>query len=55
MEKIKTEHGIFTSNETTGQTAQEVYDKWLANREKPPEPTTEERVAVIEDLILNLL
>jgi len=39
MEKINTEYGTFTNNETTGQTAQEVYDEWLANKDKPPEPT----------------
>lgn len=33
MDRIKTEHGIFTSNEIIGKTAQEVYENWLANKD----------------------
>ena len=36
MGNLETEHGIFTNNETTGQTAQEVYDEWLKNKDKEP-------------------
>lgn len=39
MQKIETEHGTFTENTTTGQTAEEVYAEWLENRDKPPQPT----------------
>ena len=39
MQKIETEHGIFTENTTTGQTAEEVYAEWLVNKDKPPQPT----------------
>lgn len=59
--KIETKHGVFTSNETIGQTADEVYQKWLNDNfdlvdgEYIPkqidiclEKTTEEKV---EDLI----
>ena len=31
---IETEHGIFTNNETTGETAEEVYKRYLANKDK---------------------
>lgn len=44
MEKLQTEHGVFTNNELTGQTAQEVYDEWLLNKDKPPQPTEIERL-----------
>ena len=39
MQKIETEHGIFTENETTGQTAEQVYAEWLENKDKPAKPT----------------
>lgn len=39
MQKIETEHGIFTENTTTGQTAEQVYADWLVNKDKPPQPT----------------
>lgn len=51
LEKIETLHGIFTSNEFTGQTAQEVYDEWIENKDKPPEPTENE---VLRDYILDV-
>lgn len=41
MEQLQTEHGIFTNNEVTGQTAQEVYEEWLANRDKQSEKPLE--------------
>lgn len=31
---IETEHGIFTNNEVTGETAEEVYERFLANKDK---------------------
>lgn len=34
MDRIETEHGIFTNNEETGQTAEEVYQEWENNRNK---------------------
>ena len=34
MKRIKTEHGIFTSNEITGKSAEEVYKEWLTNKDK---------------------
>ena len=34
-EEIETPHGIFTSNTYLGLTAQEVYEEWLANKDKP--------------------
>lgn len=36
MRYIETEHGKFYDNETTNQTAEEVYQEWLANKDKPP-------------------
>lgn len=39
---LETEHGIFTNNEITGQTAEEVYQEWLENRDKPIEPQPSE-------------
>ena len=55
MQKIETEHGIFTENTTTGQTAEEVYAEWLVNKDKPPQPTAEERLKMAEETILFLL
>lgn len=34
VKSIKTEHGIFTNNPVTGQTAEEVYQEWLENKDK---------------------
>lgn len=44
MESINTEHGIFTKNEITEQTAEEVYQEWLENKDKPPQPSETETV-----------
>lgn len=55
MEKINTEHGIFTSNFVTGQTAEEVYQEWLNSKDKPPLPSIEERLQMAENTILFLL
>ena len=48
---LETEHGIFTSNEYLGLTAQEVYEKWLYDKEnpKPIEPTLEEQVELLQE------
>ena len=48
-EEIQTEHGIFTSNIHLGLTAQEVYEKWLYDKENPSEP-----VPIIEELVKTL-
>ena len=50
-EEIQTPHGIFTSNTHLGLTAQEVYDKWLYDKEnpKPVELTLEEKVLVLQE------
>ena len=50
-EEINTPHGIFTSNTYLGLTAQEVYEKWLYDLEKPsqPAPTVEELVKTLQE------
>ena len=50
-EEINTEHGIFTSNIYLGLTAQEVYEKWLYDKENPsePVPTIEEIVRTLQE------
>ena len=45
---IETTYGIFTNNEVTGQTAQEVYDEWLINKDKPQPISDKERIDEIE-------
>ena len=50
MEKLQTEHGVFTNNEETGQNAQEVYQEWLKNKDKPPMPT---KVEILEHELAN--
>lgn len=35
---MENEHGIFTDNELTGQTAEEVYQEWFINKDNPTEP-----------------
>lgn len=57
MDRIETEHGIFTANLVTGQTAEEVYQEWLENKDKIGvchEPTVEEKVIILEKTIANL-
>lgn len=60
---IETEHGIFTENTTTGQTAQEVYQEWLDSKQIDicPPKTTEQKleelvtqVTVMDEIIANL-
>ena len=50
-EEIQTQHGIFTSNIHLGLTAQEVYEKWLYDKENPsePVPTLEEVVKTLQE------
>ena len=50
-EEIQTEYGIFTSNIHLGLTAQEVYEKWLYDKENPsePVPTIEEQVLALQE------
>lgn len=48
-EEIQTEHGIFASNAHLGLTAQEVYEKWLYDKENPSEP-----VPTIDELVKTL-
>lgn len=55
MDRINTDHGIFKNNEVTGETAEEVYHKWLENKDKPPLPSIEERLQIAEDTILGLM
>jgi hypothetical protein len=56
VEEIYTEYGTFTNNEISGQTAQEVYNEWLLNRDKPI-PKTEneiisERITGVENAFI---
>ena len=50
-EEINTPHGIFTSNTHLGLTAQEVYEKWLYDKENPsdPVPTLDEIVKTLQE------
>lgn len=52
LEKLETEHGIFTANHITGETAEEVYKRYLASKENKidicDEPTEEERITQLE-------
>ena len=47
MDRIETEHGIFTANETTGQTAEEVYQEWLENKDNPQEKLSENEMIML--------
>lgn len=55
MDEITTKHGIFTSNEITGKTAEEVYQEWLENRNKPPQPSEKERLEALEQAMLEMI
>ena len=50
-EEIQTEYGIFTSNIHLGLTAQEVYEKWLYDKEnpKPVKLSLEEEVELLKE------
>ena len=54
MDSINTEHGIFTNNDVTGQTAEEVYQNWLENKDKPPKPKVDERIEALEQAMLEI-
>ncbi|MGE7115101.1 hypothetical protein [Lysinibacillus sp. NPDC047702] len=53
MRKTKTEHGFFTDNEESGETAEEVYEKWLLQDLHPP--LQEIQDAEMEIKTINLL
>ncbi|WP_238860856.1 hypothetical protein [Clostridium sp. YIM B02569] len=57
MEKLETEYGTFTNNEETGETAQQVYERWLANKDKVVTlpPTNADLQAQIFNLITQLV
>lgn len=55
MQILETEHGIFTSNEVTGQSAEEVYQEWLQNKDKAQKPTTGDRLRALEQAMLDLI
>lgn len=46
---INTEHGKFYENKYSKQTAQEAYDEWLSNKDKPTDPQ-KDKASVLEDL-----
>ena len=56
---IKNEDGEVIDYEYTGfvlnKTAEEVYQAYLANKDKPAEPTIEERIKSTEDTLLMLM
>lgn len=54
VERLETEYGVFTNNIESNQTAQEVYEEWLANKDNPPLPTLEEQLAEKDAQILKL-
>lgn len=45
--EIETPHGVFTDNEYTQETAQQVYERWLADRENP-KPQQPNKMEVLE-------
>lgn len=54
-EQIETEHGIFTNNPVTGETAQQVYDRWLESKDKPcVSPQTQEQ-KLLTEIIISML
>lgn len=63
MQAIQTEHGIFTNNEITGQTAQEVYAEWLVSKDTPRPKTDVELLkensinltAIVLDLLMGVI
>lgn len=67
MEYLRNKHGIFTNNETTGQTAEEVYAQYLNDYfdlidgeyvpkqiDICPEPTIQEEVESLKEQVLEL-
>lgn len=55
MERLETEHGMFTNNEVTEQTAEEVYQDWLENKSKAPKPSQKERLEALEQAVLDMI
>lgn len=56
IDYLETEHGIFTSNKYLGLNAQEVYDKWLYDKENPqPQPPTLEEVVKEQQCNISIL
>ena len=55
MEYLENEHGIFTNNVFTGQTADEVYQEWLKYKNKPSKPSEKERIEALEVAMLDLV
>lgn len=53
-EQIETEHGIFTNNTATGETAEEVYKRWLENKGKSCVQQTEEQ-KMLTEIIISML
>lgn len=53
MKYIETQYGIFYENKLTEQTAEEVYQEWLENKDNKidicPEPTDKERITKLEE------
>lgn len=50
---IENEYGKFTDNELTGETAEQVFERWLKNKDKiVQEPTLEEKNRADIDYIL---
>ena len=52
-ECIVTDDGqVFTPNDVTNETAQQVYEKHLLNMSKKPEPTKEEKINTLQEELL---
>ena len=54
MQMLETEHGIFTNNEKTGETAEEVYARYLANKDKQIDICTPKTNQELQEEIENL-
>lgn len=51
---IETEHGIFTNNEATGETVEEVYERYLASKDKQIDICTPKTNQELQEEIENL-
>lgn len=58
MEKIQTQYGEFVGVELNGISAQQVYQEWLANKNKPPQLTElellQQKTQMLESALLDL-
>lgn len=54
MTFINTPHGKFEANKKLNKTAQEVYDKWLANKDLSLQPTLEQQITANTDYLLDV-